>query len=93
VGVAGVSLLDSNRPAELAQSLGNSAVGPVAKFAVAFPLSYHFIGASRHAVWDLTGKGFTNALMMQSAYGVTGAATVLSLALAMYSLPPDKKKK
>lgn len=88
-----MSLVDSERPAQIAQSIGNSSAGPLAKFAVAFPLTFHFIGASRHAVWDLTAKGFTNTMMKQSAYGVFGLSTVLSLALATYSLPPADKKK
>jgi succinate dehydrogenase/fumarate reductase cytochrome b subunit len=31
-------------------ALGDSAIGPLAKFAVAFPLSYHYIGGIRHIV-------------------------------------------
>jgi hypothetical protein len=37
-------------------SLGNSSVAPVAKFAVAFPLLYHWLGGVRHTVWDKVNK-------------------------------------
>jgi len=37
-------------------SLGNSPVAPVAKFAVAFPLLYHWLGGVRHTVWDKVNK-------------------------------------
>ena len=33
-------------------SLGNSSAAPVAKFAVAFPLLYHWLGGVRHTMWD-----------------------------------------
>ena len=65
---------------------------PFAKFAVAFPLTYHFMGGIRHAVWDLTAKGFTNQHMLMSSYAIFGASGLLSLALAMYSLPAKKKE-
>ena len=88
-----MALADSNAPANFAQSLASSSAAPVAKFAVGFPLTYHFLGACRHAVWDLTAKGFTNAQMLQSSYALIAASSVISLGLAMTSLTPEKKKK
>jgi succinate dehydrogenase/fumarate reductase cytochrome b subunit len=31
-------------------ALGDSSIGPLVKFAVAFPLSYHYLGGIRHLV-------------------------------------------
>lgn len=33
-------------------AIGSSAVGPIAKIAVSFPLIYHYLGGVRHIVWD-----------------------------------------
>ena len=92
-GVAAMSLFGSPDAAySMAQCIGSSSIAPLAKFAVAFPLTYHFMGGIRHAVWDLTAKGFTNQHMLMSSYAIFGASTILSLALATYSLPEKKNK-
>lgn len=92
-GVAAMSLFGSADSAyALAESVGSSPIAPLAKFAVAFPLTYHFMGGIRHAVWDLTAKGFTNQHMLISSYAVFGASGLLSLVLAVYSLPAKKKE-
>ena len=54
----------------------------VAKFSVAYPIIYHYMGAARHAVWDLTAKGFTNHQMLQSSYAIAGAPRALPSASA-----------
>ena len=89
-GIGLMALPNSNGPAELAQSVASSSAAPVAKFVVGFPLVYHFMGACRHAVWDLTAKGFTNVAMLQSSYALVAASTVVSLGLTMVSLSPAK---
>lgn len=33
-------------------AIGSSAIGPLAKIAVSFPLIYHYLGGVRHIVWD-----------------------------------------
>jgi len=92
-GVAGLTLVSSpDAAADLAQTLAGSAIAPVAKFAVAFPLTYHFLGGARHAVWDLTAKGFTNHQMRLSSYALFGASGLASLALAAYKSPPSCKE-
>ena len=51
-------------------------------------MSYHFLGAIRHTIWDKTAAGFTNAQMLHSSYALIGASTIAALALSRYSLPP-----
>lgn len=80
-------------PGAFASSLAASSAAPVAKFAVGFSLIYHYLGACRHTVWDKTAKGFSNLQMLQSSYALMGVSTVLSLGLAMYTIPPKKDKK
>ncbi|KAL3911188.1 MAG: hypothetical protein SGPRY_008790, partial [Prymnesium sp.] len=43
-------------PPLLLVELGNSSVGTLAKFAVAYPLVYHVFGAARHAVSNQAAK-------------------------------------
>ena len=80
----------SDAPSNFASGLASSSLAVPAKFAVGFPLTYHFLGAVRHAVWDKTAQGFTNAQMLQSSYALIGASTAIALGLSMYSLPPNK---
>ena len=79
----------ADSPASLASSIASSSLAAPAKFAVGFPLTYHFLGAVRHIAWDKTGAGFTNAQMLQSSYALIGASTVIALALSLYSVPPS----
>jgi succinate dehydrogenase (ubiquinone) cytochrome b560 subunit len=75
------------------QYLADSALAPLLKFSVAWPLAYHFCGAFRHAIWDHKMLGFSNKTVRLSSYAVFGISTVLSLAAAGTSLSPNEKKK
>jgi succinate dehydrogenase (ubiquinone) cytochrome b560 subunit len=68
--------------AGLASSIGSSAVGPVAKLAVAFPLIYHYIGGMRHLVWDRSPEMLTNDQVEKSSYMVIGGSAILSVIVA-----------
>lgn len=54
-GISGASLVGCDAP-QLMSALGSSGVGPAVKLAVSFPLVYHYLGAVRHTVSDLTGR-------------------------------------
>jgi succinate dehydrogenase (ubiquinone) cytochrome b560 subunit len=73
--------------------VADSAIAPLAKFAVAWPLAYHFGGAVRHAIWDNKAVGFTNQKMLMSSYVLFGVSTAVSLAAASITLPTKDKKK
>jgi succinate dehydrogenase (ubiquinone) cytochrome b560 subunit len=60
-----------------------TAVGNVAKFAVAFPLVYHYLGGIRHLVWDRTPDLIENDKVEQSSYILIGASSAVSVALAL----------
>ena len=66
-------------------SLGDiTLIGTVAKFGVAFPLSYHYLGGVRHLVWDrMPEQTLTNELVEQSSYALIGTAGILSAGLAL----------
>jgi succinate dehydrogenase cytochrome b556 subunit len=59
---------------------------PIAKFTVAFPLTYHYVAGIRHFVWDSTAKGFETAEMEQSSYVVFGVSAAMTLAMAGYTV-------
>ncbi len=82
-GIGGLSLVGCDVPA-LMSMLGTSSAGPLFKFAVAFPLLYHYGGAIRHVAWDLTPELLENegvevaskALIGVSIAGATVAAFI-----------------
>jgi len=67
----------------MAIMLGNTPVGPLLKFGVAFPLVYHYMGGIRHIMWDKQPDSLTNESVQQSSMILIGAATVTSLGIAM----------
>ena len=48
-GMGAVALLGGDASA-VAMGLGSSALGPIFKFSVAFPLGYHYVAGIRHYV-------------------------------------------
>ena len=58
-------------------------IGNLAKFSVAFPLVYHYMGGIRHLMWDRMPEMLENAKVEQSSYILIGAATAVSAALAI----------
>merc|ERR1711988_837035 len=60
-------------------SVGSSALGPLFKFSVCFPLTYHYIAGIRHAMWDAKPESLTNDGVEKSTYVVVGSATALSV--------------
>lgn len=62
------------------QTVGSSSmlVAAGAKFAVAFPLSYHYLGAIRHLAWDSKPDLLTTVDVEKSSYYLFGATAVLS---------------
>lgn len=84
-GLGGLDLFaGAGSSLELMQSLGSSGVlvAAPAKFAVAFPVVYHSLGALRHFVWDyFPDKYLNNEAVPKSSVALIGSAGVLSLGL------------
>ena len=78
-GMAGAALSGCD-VAECAAVLGSSGslLSPVAKIGVSFPLTYHYLGAVRHAVWDLYPDTVTNEVAQQSTYGMFGLSGLVA---------------
>ena len=77
-GIGALSVLPGVDPASIMMTLGNSAVGPVLKFGVAFPLVYHYVAGIRHVIWDKYVYGFNNDAMHQSSLLVAGSSLAIS---------------
>lgn len=52
-----------------------------AKFSVAFPCIYHYVGAVRHFAWDHAPEMLTNVDVEKSSFIVVGTSLALSGAL------------
>eukprot|EP00286_Rhodomonas_abbreviata_P029283 CAMPEP_0181300680 /NCGR_PEP_ID=MMETSP1101-20121128/7019_1 /TAXON_ID=46948 /ORGANISM="Rhodomonas abbreviata, Strain Caron Lab Isolate" /LENGTH=68 /DNA_ID=CAMNT_0023405933 /DNA_START=374 /DNA_END=580 /DNA_ORIENTATION=+ len=58
-------------------------IGHGAKFAVAFPLVFHYLGGVRHLAWDRKPEMLENADVEQSSKILVGASVGLSVVAAM----------
>ena len=83
VGVSGIgvmALLGGDVPL-LMSSIGSSAIGPLAKMVVSFPLVYHYMGVVRHYLWDNDPEMLKNDAVTQSSYYLFGASGAITLIL------------
>lgn len=76
VGGAGTALY-------ITQTIGSQGmlIAATAKFSVAFPVIYHYLGAIRHLAWDEKPDLLTNEEVEKSSYILFGASTLLSTGL------------
>jgi succinate dehydrogenase (ubiquinone) cytochrome b560 subunit len=58
-------------------------VGHVAKFAVAFPLVYHYLGGIRHVLWDRNPAMLENASVEKSSQALIAGSAALASVLAL----------
>ena len=58
-------------------------IGGVAKFSVAFPFIYHYLGGLRHLVWDNSPDMLTNVDVEKASYVLVGSSVLLS-GIAMF---------
>ena len=65
---------------ELMSTIGSSGLmtGGVAKFSVAFPFIYHYLGGLRHLVWDNSPEMLTNVDVEKASYALVGSSVLLS---------------
>ena len=77
----GINALAGGDPSLLFQAIGDSSLAMPAKFTVAFPLAYNFIGGCRHAYWDAKPEAITNDAVEQSSYAV-GGLSLMATAVA-----------
>ena len=80
-GLGLVEIIGGNGAAlELMSTIGGGGVmiGGVAKFSVAFPFIYHYLGALRHLVWDNSPEMLTNVDVEKASYALVGSSVLLS---------------
>jgi succinate dehydrogenase (ubiquinone) cytochrome b560 subunit len=88
-GAAGVGALEivGGNGAALSLMQDIAAVGPVvcagAKFCVAFPMVYHYLGGVRHVAWDHYPELLNNIGVEKASYVLAGSSLVLSTGLAL----------
>jgi len=69
---------------DLMGSTGNSLLTFGAKFAVSYPILYHYTAAMRHFYWDATPEMLTNADVEKSSYYVVGGSLALTTGLCLF---------
>eukprot|EP00640_Fibrocapsa_japonica_P004486 CAMPEP_0113934468 /NCGR_PEP_ID=MMETSP1339-20121228/1794_1 /TAXON_ID=94617 /ORGANISM="Fibrocapsa japonica" /LENGTH=127 /DNA_ID=CAMNT_0000936287 /DNA_START=228 /DNA_END=611 /DNA_ORIENTATION=+ /assembly_acc=CAM_ASM_000762 len=79
-GIAGVGLLSlaGVNLAPIVSTMAHCSLSPIAKFAVSYPLLYHYLGGIRHIVWDFNPSMLENKSVEQASYALIGGATVLA---------------
>jgi succinate dehydrogenase (ubiquinone) cytochrome b560 subunit len=85
--LGGIELVfGSGSALHLMQAVGSQGfvVATGAKFAVSFPLVFHYMGALRHFAWDAMPGRLSNHEVEQSSYYMFGAATAVSAALSLF---------
>jgi len=80
VGIGALAGVDVTH---LMSVLGHSSIGPLAKFLVAFPLTYHIGGGIRHLYWERFPDNLGPATQRQASIYLLGSTGVISLIVAM----------
>ena len=85
-GVASVELINGSGSAMMLMQDINASTGAIvggaAKFTVAFPLVYHYLGGVRHLAWDNSPEMLTNVDVTKASYALVGGSFLLSAGLA-----------
>lgn len=85
-GAAGLGLVElvggNGAALDLMSSIGSGAIGGTAamagaKFAVAFPFAYHYLGGARHLIWDNSPEMLTNVDVEKASWTLVGASVVI----------------
>lgn len=80
-GIAALAIVGVDSSAMMTIIGGVPVAGQAAKFAVGFPLIYHYFGAVRHAVWDqLPETTLTSEMVTRASHLLLGSSIVLSVA-------------
>ena len=80
--IGALALVGADVPALLSTIGDISVLGFVAKFGVAFPLVFHYLGGIRHMMWDRSPELLENEKVEQSSMQLFVAAGVLSAGVA-----------
>jgi succinate dehydrogenase (ubiquinone) cytochrome b560 subunit len=83
-GAAGLGLVElfggNGAALSLMSDIGSSSMllSSGAKFAVAFPVVYHYFGGLRHLLWDNAPEMLTNVDVEKASYTLIGASVLVS---------------
>eukprot|EP00568_Trieres_chinensis_P010593 CAMPEP_0183310154 /NCGR_PEP_ID=MMETSP0160_2-20130417/29497_1 /TAXON_ID=2839 ORGANISM="Odontella Sinensis, Strain Grunow 1884" /NCGR_SAMPLE_ID=MMETSP0160_2 /ASSEMBLY_ACC=CAM_ASM_000250 /LENGTH=145 /DNA_ID=CAMNT_0025474327 /DNA_START=165 /DNA_END=602 /DNA_ORIENTATION=+ len=89
-GAAGLGLVEvlggNGAALALMQDIGSMgpAVSSVAKFSVAYPCVYHYLGGIRHMIWDKYPDLLTNAEVEKHSWALVGGSLVLTLPFMLF---------
>eukprot|EP00558_Chaetoceros_sp_UNC1202_P012374 CAMPEP_0197239650 /NCGR_PEP_ID=MMETSP1429-20130617/6091_1 /TAXON_ID=49237 /ORGANISM="Chaetoceros sp., Strain UNC1202" /LENGTH=145 /DNA_ID=CAMNT_0042699105 /DNA_START=104 /DNA_END=541 /DNA_ORIENTATION=- len=85
-GVGAIELINGNGAAlQLMQDIVNTGpvITSVAKFSVAFPLVYHYLGGARHLAWDHFPDLLNTVSVQKASFVLAGSSVVISAGMAL----------
>lgn len=84
IGMYGIGITEilGGDAAAVFDVLGSSAIAPLAKFSVAFPLVFHTLAGIRHMYWERYPDGLNPESQRQASLALIGSSSALSF-LAM----------
>jgi len=82
-GLCAAELISTGSAVGIMQEVSASSLAPLAKFSVAFPLSFHYGGGIRHVYWDNVPEKLTNEDVEKSSY-ILGAVSIVISVGAMF---------
>mmetsp|Transcript_10360 Transcript_10360/g.14644 ORF Transcript_10360/g.14644 Transcript_10360/m.14644 type:complete len:126 (+) Transcript_10360:369-746(+) len=86
-GAAGIGAVElfagSGSSLSLMQDISSSGpiLSSIAKFSVAFPLTYHYLGGIRHLAWDNFPDLLNNVDVTKASYALIGSSLFISTGL------------
>lgn len=69
--------------AHMMYAIGHSAIGPLAKFSVAFPVIYHTVGGVRHLYWERFPENLGPETQRQASIAVVASSVALTSIAAL----------
>ena len=79
----GIGALGGVDVAHVMYAVGHSGIGPLAKFAVALPLTYHGLGGVRHLYWEHYPDNLSPETQRQASVALIASSTLVSAAIAL----------
>ena len=84
-GIGAMAFVGADPSAVTAAIASTGGLATIPKFAVAFPLVYHYLGGIRHIVWDRSPEKLTNEDVERSSAVLIGGSAALSAGIALIS--------
>jgi succinate dehydrogenase (ubiquinone) cytochrome b560 subunit len=79
----GIGALAGADVASYMNALGHSGIGPLAKFIVAFPITFHTLGGVRHLYWERFPDNLSPETQRQASVALLASSTVIAAGVSL----------